>query len=265
MKKAIKTNINKYAILIGCNYLGTPNQLSGCQNDVVLFSDILANKFGYPRENIILLIEKSGYQLPNYDNIINSLNTLVTKSIKGQALEILFYYSGHGSSIIDNSKDEPDRRDEVIIPLDFGLKGIISDDYIYEKFILKINKLTNVYFIFDSCNSASCADLPVSYEIIKNRVNRRILSNRILYSTRIFSLSGCYDSAFSYEFFDPELKLIVGALSYAIRKVLKDRNYICNLQTLLTGVHNFLASNNVNQTPILSSGMNLAINTIQFL
>lgn len=265
MKSTTKTNLNKYAILIGCNYIGTPNQLAGCQNDVVLFSDILVNKFGYLRENIILLIEKQGYQLPKYDNIINSLNTLVSKSLAGQALEILFYYSGHGSSIVDTSRDEPDRRDEVIIPLDFRLRGIISDDYIFEKFIMKINKLTKVYFIFDSCNSASCADLPISYEIIKNRVNRRILSNRILYSTRIFSLSGCYDSSFSYEFFDPELKLTVGALSYAIRKVLKDNNYVCNLQKLLTGVHNCLVSNNVRQTPILSSGINVEINTIQFL
>lgn len=265
MKKAIKTNLNKYAILIGCNYVGTPNQLNGCQNDVVLFYDILVNNFGYLKENIIMLIEKPGCQLPNYDNIINSLNTLVSKSLSGQALEILFYYSGHGSSIVDTSKDEPDRRDEVIIPLDFSTRGIISDDYIFEKFILKINKITNVYFIFDSCNSASCADLPVSYEIIKNRVNRKILSNRILYSTKIFSLSGCYDSSYSYEFFDPELKLTVGALSYAIRKVLKDNKYICNLQTLLTGVHNCLAINRVNQTPILSSGINVAINTVSFL
>ncbi len=264
MKKNIK-NVNKYAILIGCNYVGTTNQLEGCQNDVVLFSDILVNKFGYLKENIILLIEKSGYQLPNYDNIINSLNKLVSKSLSGQALEILFYYSGHGSSIVDKSNDEPDRRDEVIIPLDFRTKGFISDDYIFEKFILKINKLTNIYFIFDSCNSASCADLPVSYEIIKNRVNRKILSNRILYSTKVFSLSGCYDSSFSYEYFDPELKLSVGALSYAIRKILKDNNYVCNLQTLLIGVHNCLLSNGLNQTPILSSGMNLAINTVQFL
>jgi hypothetical protein len=256
----------KFALLIGCNYVGTSNQLFGCQNDVVLFSELLINKFGYHRENVILLIEKTGYLSPNYQNIINSINDLISKSISRQALDILFYYSGHGSSITDTSGDEPDRRDEVIIPLDFRTRGIISDDYLYDNFILKINRLTKLFFIFDSCNSASCADLPISYEVFPQRsLLKRSLSKRKLSNIKIFSLSGCYDSSFSYEYWDPELKLSVGALSYFIRQVLKNNNYVCYLDRLLLDLDKCFTTNRINQKPILSLGGEIRISTVKFL
>ncbi len=255
----------KYAVLIGCNYSGTVNSLNGCQNDVLLFKDILISKYGYLESNILLLIDKPGYTYPTKKNIIDQITRLVTDSIVNKSAEFIFYYSGHGSSVTDTSGDEPDRRDEVIIPLDYQTQGIISDDYIYDNFVTKIYKFTNLYMVFDSCNSASCTDLPLSYESNGNIILKTVLSRRKLPNQRVYSISGCYDNNFSYEYFDPELKIAVGALSYFIRSVLKSNNYNCNLEKFLIDLTSSFRKSRLNQKPVLSVGNSSDLKTILFI
>ena len=45
----------KYTLLIGINYVGTSGELRGCINDVENTKEILTEKVGYPKENIIAL------------------------------------------------------------------------------------------------------------------------------------------------------------------------------------------------------------------
>ena len=153
-----------------------------------------------------------------------------------------------------------------LIKKNWLIHDIYIRNYLYDNFILTINRLTKLFFIFDSCNSASCADLPISYEVFAQRnLVKRSLSKRRLNNIKIFSLSGCYDSSFSYEYWDPELKLSVGALSYFIRKVLRDNNYICYLDRLILDLDKCFVSNRINQKPVLSLGGEIKIGTVKFL
>ena len=47
-------------------------------------------------------------------------------AMPGDSLFLL--YSGHGSQIQDETGDEADHMDEIIIPVDYNTGGIIKDD-----------------------------------------------------------------------------------------------------------------------------------------
>ncbi len=48
---------NKFALLVGINYIGTPNELSGCINDVIMVRKYLIEKRGYLDSNIVMMRE----------------------------------------------------------------------------------------------------------------------------------------------------------------------------------------------------------------
>jgi hypothetical protein len=81
-------------------------------------------------------------------------------------------YSGHGSWQPDRSGDEPDRRDEVLCPVDYARAGMISDDDLYRVFTSG-HRWARVVFISDSCHSGSVNRLagPLNAEPVR-RVDR---------------------------------------------------------------------------------------------
>jgi hypothetical protein len=107
----------KYALLIGINYRKTEAELKGCINDVHKMRSLLINSFGYSKEDIVLLTEDNKPNLqPTALNIMNQLGSLIMKAYSNKASEIWVHYSGHGSYIKDNSGDEADGQDEVLVP-----------------------------------------------------------------------------------------------------------------------------------------------------
>ena len=240
---------NIYALLIGCNYTGTQNELYGCQNDVIKYLPILTDAFGYKPENIITLMDKAGYEYPTFANITKYMNWLIQKS-QG-ADELTFYYSGHGSNIRDKSADEPDRMDECIVPLDFNQNGFILDDYIYLNFLSKLKPVGRFVMVFDSCNSASCTDLPYSFTIVNNKIVKQSLSKRnpIPSNPNIFVLSGCWDPKYSMDTTEPNGDPC-GLLSYSLRQSLVSSNYNMTIGETLVKIKNNIG--NIDQTPVVS-------------
>lgn len=253
------------AVLIGCNYSETPYKLNGCQNDVIKYKKILMEFYGYNEENIILLMDLIGYEYPTKQNIIKYMEwictqTLTTNNISNSIGEITFYYSGHGTNIIDKSTDEPDRFDECIVPFDFDKNGIISDDYIYENFLSKLKSFKKIICIFDSCNSASCTDLPYSFTVMNNRIVKKFYSKRqrIKNNSNIFVLSGCFDPKTSLDTREPNGDPC-GLLSYWLRMTLHKYNYRCNIRNLILDIKKGFGSND--QTPVLSVNSNNILST----
>ena len=246
----------KIALLIGINYVGTPNNLFGCHNDVLKYRLVLINNFGYKDEDIKMLLDLNDYEFPTKNNIIKYMNWIYEQTtISNLVDEITFYYSGHGTNIRDTNGDEPDKMDECIVPLDFNKSGLIIDDYIYLNFLSKLKPVKKIIMIMDSCNSASCTDLPFSFTLNNNKIIKQFYSKRsvIKNNPNIFVLSGCLDPKYSFENKETD-GTPCGLLSYWLRKTLEKYNYNCTIENLLISIKNGFGMND--QIPVLSVNSN---------
>lgn len=112
----------RLAVLVGCNYPNTPNELHGCINDVLAMKDMLVKRFGFDHENIELLIDEpntSSSTMPTGANIKKALGSMIDRAEAGDVL--YFHYSGHGTRIPSMKYGHPFRHEEAIVPCDFNL------------------------------------------------------------------------------------------------------------------------------------------------
>ncbi len=254
--------MSKYALLIGCNYTKTPQyKLNGCIYDVVEMKKVLIDVFKYSESNITLLSDDTTD--PNTNNIINNLKKLVILSSK--ASEIYIHYSGHGTQIPDKSRDEVDGKDEGICPSDFVNKGVLTDDILYDIFFSKVSSKCRVVCVFDSCSSASISDLDNSWICYDNKLYKSNMTKRKPINKKIFVLSGCFDNSYSYETTDTDTNKTCGALSFYLRKVLQENNWILSLETLIFQLKNKMVANNLSQTPVLTTGFVCNKNELVFI
>ena len=152
----------RFALLIGINYKGTDSELNGCINDVLKMKEILMTHFGFLESNIVILTDETKLK-PTGQNIINEITNLILKTFAQPDSQIWVHYSGHGASIQDQNSDEADGMDEVIIPLDFQTKGIISDDKLHSLFKHLPSKTQCICF-FDCCHSGTILDLKYKFK-----------------------------------------------------------------------------------------------------
>lgn len=258
----VKKNI---ALLIGIRYMGTTAQLNGCHNDIEKIKGVLKTHYNYDDKNIVMLMDKSGHIQPTAKNIINQLNSIYLQSKKGLINEIYVHYSGHGTNVVDRNGDETDGRDECIVPVDYAKSGLITDDLIY-RFLSVLKPVGKITWVFDSCNSASCSDLPYSFTVNKsnNQLVKQNLSKRkaIANNKNIFILSGCLDAKVSWDVRDAD-GIAGGLLTICLVKTLKEYNYTCTIKQLLTNIQKLFGSHD--QNPVLSvNSNNYGQNTICF-
>ena len=142
--KAFLVGINDYA---PCG-AGGPD-LHGCVNDVKDMANTLVI-LGFSPKNIRILTDCAATKA----NILAGLSWLLGGVVKGDS--IVFYYSGHGSQIVDTGGDEIDKKDEIICPHDinFANKVYISDDD-FRAIFSKLPAGVNLEVILDSCFSGT--------------------------------------------------------------------------------------------------------------
>lgn len=113
----------RLAVLVGCNYPNTPNELRGCINDVIAMREVLTTRFEFDPMHIELLTDEHGsLMMPTGENIKRALHGMVDKAESGDVL--FFHYSGHGTWIPSHSHDHDHHsagKDEAIVPCDFNL------------------------------------------------------------------------------------------------------------------------------------------------
>jgi hypothetical protein len=244
---------NKNALVIGINYIGTQNQLDGCINDANSISSLLTSN-GF--QNIKLLTDNT-LEKPTKNNIINEFTNLLANANSGDI--IFFFYSGHGSYTQDQNNEEVTGYDQMILPCD--LNSIVDDEL---KSIINKNLKNNVTLIamFDSCFSESVLDLKYQY---LDSLNDNIFTennNETDTTGNVIMISGCSDVQTSTDAVINGKNQ--GALTWAFLETFKVQNNITWKQ-LLEGMRNSLKNNNFTQTPQLSSGKFIDINTKAFI
>ncbi|KAK8293825.1 hypothetical protein V6Z12_D06G214500 [Gossypium hirsutum] len=146
------TECKKRAVLVGCNYPNTINELSGCVNDVKAMREMIVSRFGFDSENVELLTDEpeSTYK-PTRANIMAELKKMVVAAKEGDVL--LFHFSGHG--IVHRiDPHQPPNEGEAIVPCD--LNPIFDVDL--GQLIQQLPSGSSFTMISDSCHSGGLID-----------------------------------------------------------------------------------------------------------
>lgn len=162
--------MTRKALLVGINDYAPAGQggpdLEGCLNDVQNVANTF-NALGImhakPNQMHILTDTRA-----TRDNILNELKWLVTGAVEGDLL--VFYYSGHGSQVLELFGDEEDWRDETICPHDFETAGMIKDDDLRRIFSC-VSTGANLEVILDSCHSGTGTRLALALDTLPRELS----------------------------------------------------------------------------------------------
>jgi len=199
----------KKALLIGINYLKTPNsRLYGCINDVVNVRTMLTQKFGYIPSDILLLRDDDILAMPTRDNIMRALYAIAASTTNTS--ETWIHYSGHGSQMPDYDRDEKDGIDETIVPCDYPTRGMIGDDELFSA-IAKMKG--RVLLFFDSCHSGTVCDLQYSREYRGGEFIKTVNNSKAIANPNIIMMSGSKDNQYSADTYNSTTKQAVGAFT----------------------------------------------------
>jgi len=244
----------KKALMVGINYVGTPNQLNGCINDVESMKVRLTTNYGFDPANITTLTDDTANK-PTRDNILMEFTKLLANANSGDLL--FFLYSGHGSYTMDLNGDETDGRDEMIISSD--LKGILDDDL--KKIITaNLKKDVTLFALFDSCFSGSVLDLRYQYIDSLNYDTFTENDRQLDTPGNVLMISGCSDNQTSA---DANINnKFNGAMTWSFLECVTPD--IC-WRDLLKNMRSTLQSSSFSQLPQMSSGVIFNIDSKVFL
>ena len=147
--------VDKWAVVIGISdYRGSRYDLQYCDDDARDMYNYLLAK-GYPASNIKLLLDRGA----TASAIINAINWLDSK--EGPNSEVVFFYSGHGSTYDGYNDGDAEYTDEAIVSADLYL---ILDGQLRQKFSTFSSQ--KISFTFDSCFSGGMDDLQGSGRVV---------------------------------------------------------------------------------------------------
>ena len=112
---------------------------------------MLVSTYGWDTHNIRTLTDLGASKT----NILNGIDWLV--SVAAADDEVIFFYSGHGSTGNGDPDGDGEAKDECIIPSNFQSAGVIWDGELATKFSALAS--SRVMFFFDSCYSGGMKDL----------------------------------------------------------------------------------------------------------
>ncbi len=244
-KPNVVTKINKSALLIGCNYLGSQYELRGCINDVNNLKTILTSRFKFNNSNILtdVTINK-----PTKTNILNNFKNLLVNSKSGDIL--FFCFSGHGSQTYDYSGDEKDGLDELIVSKDLNY---ISDDEFKSLLVNYMKDNVKLFVLFDSCHSGSMMDLKYQY-LDSTNMNMVIMNtdSQPIKGT-VVMISGCMDMQTSADAYINNKSQ--GAMTWSFINSITTKQL--NIIDTVKNMRNLLKTNNYDQIPQLSSNIQI--------
>lgn len=143
---------DRWALVIGISdYDGTANDLDYCDDDANDFSSMLVSSYGWASSNILTLTDTEATKA----NIIAGITWL--GSVATADDEVIFFYSGHGSTGTGDPDGDGEAKDECIIPSNFQTAGVIWDGTLATEF--STIPSSRVMFFFDSCYSGGMKDL----------------------------------------------------------------------------------------------------------
>jgi len=170
IKKAFLVGINDY----NPEGLGGPD-LNGCVNDVEDMKRTLIDVFKFSEGNIKILTDKRATK----SGILKGLEWLI-KGVKKRDV-LVFYYSGHGSRVIDRNGDETeDHLDEALCPydvdyVDYSYYTHILDDEMARIFS-ELPEGINLEIILDCCHSGTATREMQKTKCLESSVFLKFLS-----------------------------------------------------------------------------------------
>jgi hypothetical protein len=125
--------------------------LRGGANDVRILTDMLVLRYGFARTNIVTLTNQQATRAA----ILRTIDEhLVRPTRKGDI--VFYYFAGHGAQVPNPASDEPDRRDESIVPAD-SRRGApdIRDKELRPLFNRILDRGAHLTLLLDHCHSGS--------------------------------------------------------------------------------------------------------------
>lgn len=252
-----KNGTVKRCVLMGLNYIGTPNELRGCINDSInLRKFMIENKYFTENEITMMNDHSTGKLLPIKANILNMFDELVTfaKANVNKNVLIFIGYSGHGSTQARRRKGEMDNTDEVLVNLDYDTKGGIVDDIIRAMLIDRMPANVKLVLLLDCCHSNTMCDIKYLYD--PSKPDKFILDpNQKDTVCDMVCLSGCADYDTSADAYLPNAVTgkyeNCGACTTSFIKNYKDE---VASDVLMANMRSFLKRKGFSQVVQLSSG-----------
>jgi len=127
---------------VGINAYG----LNGCVNDVINVASFFADERKLRFTQAHRLLDHKATKAALEDGIRWLVNT--------QADFMLFQFSGHGTQVPDLDKDEDDKLDEALVPVDYLKNGVITDDWLAREFA-KVAPGKRLIVWLDACHSGT--------------------------------------------------------------------------------------------------------------
>jgi hypothetical protein len=133
-----------------------------------------------------ILLDQEGFSPPVFMNIIEAFKVLSEESQPGDAVFVLF--SGHGGRVMDEPLDEDEQEtyDEMIVPSDYHVSGVIRDTLIFKTLLAPMRYGVTVTIMVDACDNGMILDLPYSWTARSERKDAiakvRMTQNMTYYS-----------------------------------------------------------------------------------
>jgi hypothetical protein len=250
-----RTSLRKNALLIGCNYRNSTNELYGCINDATNIGQVLTTTYGF--DNVKLMTDDTP-TIPSKNNILAEIKALLNNASSGDVLFLSF--SGHGINVRDKNGDEKDGLDEVLVSIHLEL---ITDDELNRLIRKHLKKNVTLFALFDCCHSGTILDLRYQY-LDSTRANKNSEERKYLETeSHVIMISGCMDRQTSVDAYIKPMDSYQGAMTYVFLETIK-KNPTVSWLDLLNSMRGILRSANYSQIPQLSSGKKLDV-TRKFL
>ncbi|NET00264.1 MAG: caspase family protein [Sphaerospermopsis sp. SIO1G1] len=124
-------NSRKLALLVGINEYPQLSSLSGCLTDVELQTELLVNRFGFVKSDILTLTDKQASRELIEAAILDHLG----KQAKTDDL-VLFHFSGYGTRV--KTGNLPETLENALVPIDKDTYNGIIVNYLLEQTLLKL-------------------------------------------------------------------------------------------------------------------------------
>ena len=231
----------KRALLIGINYINTPNRLEGCIYDVIEMKSLIVDAYGFDPNTIVVLRDDDPANMPTRVRILQELQVLVANATP--ATQLFLHYSGHGTQVANTTGTEIDNKDECIVPCDYSSAGFITDNQINAI----VKGLTGVGLaIFDCCRSGTIMDLPYTGITAGTPITEGF-----------YCFSGCQDNQDASEEVTgtqgSNTGLPQGAMTMAFISTIRSLNYYPTISNLYSAILSNLQTNGYSQTPQITS------------
>jgi len=132
--------------------------LQGCINDVTQMQRALGDFYGFKAGDVRILLDADASRAA----ILKGIEWLTDGASPGDVL--VFHYSGHGSQVDDDSGDEWDCQDEILLPYDHDWNNPLRDDDLKQRFD-RVPVEVNLTIISDSCHSGTVNKDVMPYEV----------------------------------------------------------------------------------------------------